>query len=155
MENKIEFTQIPNAYPYALANSGHVYNVNTKRRLKRQWIGNSWRTNIRRSDGTSFYFRHHDLESASRSCSSKATFDRETTRVLPDWPRYAVTPYGTVWCVNSGSRGRGAGGPFIVAEYYHRNKPHVNLSNKFGLRRRFAVKRLVEMAWGLDSSYAE
>ncbi len=149
MENKIEFTPIPNAFPYALANSGHVYNVNTKRRLKRQWIGNSWRTNIKRADGTSFYFRHHDLESASRSCTAKDTFDREVTKVIPEWPRYAVTSYGTVWCVVTGSRGRGAGGPFIVAEYFHRNKRHVNLSNKFGKRRRFSVDRLVKEAWGI------
>lgn len=155
MDQKIEFTPIPNAYPYALSNSGHVYNLNTKRRLKRQWVGNSWRTNIRRSDGSSFYFRHNDINSANRKESSEGVLERENIRPIPDWPRYAVTPYGTIWCVNTGARGRGAGAPFIVSEFYHRNKRHVNLSNKFGMRRRQSVKRLVDLAWGIDSEFRE
>ena len=155
MDQKIEFKPIPNAYPYALSSTGHVYNVNTQRRLKRQWVGNSWRTNIRRSDGSSFYFRHCDINSANRKESAEETFNRENTRVVPDWPRYAVTPYGTIWCVTTGARGRGAGAPFIVAEFYHRNRRHVNLSNKFGVRRRQSVKRLVEITWGADSEFKE
>jgi hypothetical protein len=74
---------------------------------------------------------------------------------LPDWPRYVATPYGTIWCVNTGARGRGAGAPFIVSEFYHRNKRHVNLSNKFGMRRRQSVKRLIDLTWGSDSEFRE
>lgn len=155
MDQKIEFTPIPNAFPYALSSSGYVYNVNTQRSLTRQWIGNSWRTNIRRSDGSPFYFRHCDINSANRKEASQSVLDRENTRPIPNWPRYAITPYGTIWCVTTGARGRGAGAPFIVAEFYHRNRRHVNLSNKFGVRRRQSVKRLVEITWGADSEFKE
>jgi hypothetical protein len=155
MDHRIEFTPIPNAYPYALSSSGEVYNLNTKRRLKRQWVGNSWRTNIRRSDGSSFYFRHNDINSANRKESSSNVLERENIRPIPDWPRYAVTPYGTIWCVSTGARGRGSGAPFIVSEFYHRNRRHVTLSNKFGERRVRPVKKLVELAWGVDSEFRE
>lgn len=155
MDQIIEFKPIPNAYPYALSNTGHVYNVNTQQRLKRQWVGNSWRTNIRRSDGSSFYFRHDDINSANRKDSATEVLEREKTRPIPNWPRYAITPYGTIWCVTTGARGRGAGAPFIISEFYHRNRRHVNLSNKFGMRRRFSVKRLVDLAWGVDNEFIE
>jgi len=155
MDQKIEFTLIPNAYPYALTNVGHVYNTNTKRRLKRQWIGNSWRTMIRSSDGSSFYFRHDDINSANRKELSESVLDRENTRPIPNWPRYEITPYGTIWCVRTGARGRGSGAPFIVSEFFHRDKRHVNLSNKFGVRRRQSVKRLVDLTWGTDGEFKE
>jgi hypothetical protein len=154
MANTITFTDIPNAYPYAYASTGYVYNMNSKRRIKRQWIGNSWRSNIRRSDGTTFYFRHDDINSACKLAAVTATLAREELRTIPDYPRYAVTPYGAVWCVRTGSRGRNANAPFIVSEHYHRNRRFVTLANKFGDRRSFSTKRLTQLVWGGDSNYA-
>jgi len=149
MERTIDLTPIPNAPPYALSKSGYVYNVKTNKRMKRQWIGNSWRTNIRRPDGkTSFYFRHNDIDSAARKERFEDVLSREETKGIPGWSRYEITPYGTVWCVSAGTRGRGAGGPFIVSEFTHRNKSHVNLTNKFGVRRRHSVESLIRSAWG-------
>ena len=143
-------TLIPNT-GYALANNGYVYNMKTKKRLKRQWIGNSWRTNCSRLDGSSFWFRHDDICSATRSEALKASLSREDTRPVAEWPKYAVTRYGAIWCVSSGSRGRGAGGPFLVSEFLHRGKPHVNLTGKYGKRRCVAVKKIVQDTWGDDA----
>jgi len=145
--NPVSFTPIPDTC-YALASNGFVYNTKTKKRLKRQWIGNSWRTNCNRLDGTSFWFRHDDIQSATRSEALKASLSREDTLPVTGWPKYATTRYGAIWCVASGSRGRGAGGPFLVSEFLHRGKPHVNLSDKYGKRRCVSVKRIVQTTWG-------
>ena len=136
---------------YGLASNGYVYNMKSKKRLKRQWIGNGWRTNCSRLDGTSFWFRHNDIRSATRSEALKAAFSREDTLPLTGWPKYATTRYGAIWCVASGSRGRGAGGPFLVSEFLHRGKPHVNLSDKYGKRRCVAVNRVVKETWGEEA----
>jgi hypothetical protein len=143
-------TPIPNTN-YGLASNGYVYNMGTKKRLKRQWIANGWRTNCTRLDGTSFWFRHNDIGSATRSEALEASLSREDTLPLTGWPKYATTRYGAIWCVASGSRGRGAGGPFLVSEFLHRGKPHVNLSDKYGKRRCVSVKKVVQDTWGEDA----
>jgi hypothetical protein len=143
-------TLIPNTR-YALANNGYVYNMRTKNRLKRQWVGNGWRTNCTRLDGTSFWFRHSDLNSATRSEALKASLSREDTLPVTGWPKYATTRYGAIWCVKPGTRGRGAGGPFLVSEFLHRGNPHVNLSDKYGKRRCVSVKKLVQATWGEEA----
>ena len=153
MANTVTFTDIPNAYPYSLASTGYVYNMNSKKRIKRQWIGNSWRSNIKRSDGSTFYFRHDDINSACALDAAMATLAREELKVIPDYPRYAVTPYGAIWCVKTGSRGRNARAPFIVSEYYHRNRRFVTLANKVGERRSFSTKKLTQIMWGDSSEY--
>ncbi len=49
---------IEGASQYALAPSGYIYNVDTKRRLKRDWIDGRWQTLVKTDDGRSCRVQH-------------------------------------------------------------------------------------------------
>lgn len=137
-------TPIPNAPDYALSDSGYVYNVKTKRRMKRQWISGVWRSHVRRADGTPFYVRHDRILNPD----SGDMLDREVLKPIPDFQRYAVTPYGAVWCVRPAVYGPKAGRPYIVNEHLRSKRRYVKLSDKFGKQKNVPVARIMELVYG-------
>jgi hypothetical protein len=143
-----ELKPLSNAPDYALAESGYVYNVKTKRRIKRQWVSGRWRSHIRDSAGKPFYLCHD-------SCNINAASDtlaREQIRLLPDNQKYGVTPYGAIWCLKPACKGPNAGEPFILKEHFRGNHRYVKIANKFGQQRAINVKRLMEQTWGTVQS---
>jgi len=141
---QIEMKPLPDAPDYALAASGYVYNVKTKRRIKRQWISGRWRSHVRNSKGEPFYLCHDSCEANAAS----DTLARESIRPLPDNQKYGVTPYGAIWCLKPACKGPNAGEPFILKEHFRGNHRYVKIANKFGQQRAINVKRLVEQTWG-------
>ena len=128
---------IDGASSYALAPSGYIYNVNTKRRLKREWIDGRWQTKVKTDDGRSCRVPHDTLHVPSQ------TLPTAKYTPLPDYPDYAVTPYGAVWKVRN-LRGRRGRHPFIVTEYYRGTKPYVRLRNKYGKQHNVPVSRIMD-----------
>ena len=128
---------IEGASDYALAPSGHIYNVNTKRRLKREWIDGRWQTKVKTDDGRSCRVQHDTLHVPSQ------TLPTDSYTPIPDYPDYAVTPYGAVWKVRN-LRGRRGRHPFIVTEYYRGTKPYVRLRNKYGKQHNVPVARIMD-----------
>ena len=57
---------IEGASRYALAPSGYIYNVDTKRRLKRDWIDGRWQTLVKTDDGRSCRVQHDLLHVPSQ-----------------------------------------------------------------------------------------
>jgi hypothetical protein len=135
-------TPIPNAPDYAIAESGYVYNVKTKRRLKRQWISGVWRTHVRDAKGKPFYLNH------GRALPSGDVLANEQLRPIPDFQRYAVTPYGAVWCVTPSIYGPNAGRPYIVSEHTRSKRRYVKMTDKFGKQRNVPVSRIMEQVYG-------
>ena len=135
-------TPIPNAPDYAIADSGYVYNVKTKKRLKRQWISGVWRTHVRDARGKPFYLCH------DRQLPSSDVLDNEQLRPIPDFQRYAVTPYGAVWCVTPSAYGPNAGRPYIVSEHTRSKRRYVKMTDKFGKQKNVPVARIMEQVYG-------
>jgi hypothetical protein len=136
------FTNIPSAPNYAMSEDGHVYNLKTNRRLKRQWCGGRWRTRILHPEsGKPIYIRHdrflHESPTAQRDALA-----RESYRLIPDFPNYGVTPYGAIWCVNPI---RSA--PYIVAEQLRGTRRYVKLTNKHGKRCNIPVAGIMAKVW--------
>lgn len=137
-------TPIPNAPDYAIADSGYVYNVKTKQRLKRQWISGVWRSHVRDATGKPFYVCH------DRPTVSTDVLNHEELSPIPDFQRYAVTPYGAVWCVTPLAFGPHAGKPYLVSEYfrYRSQRRYVKLTDKFGKQKSVALARIMEQVYG-------
>tara|TARA_R110000751_G_scaffold278178_2_gene379908 strand:- start:60 stop:482 length:423 start_codon:yes stop_codon:yes gene_type:complete len=128
---------IEGASNYVLTPSGYIYNVNTKRRLKREWIDGRWQTKLKTNDGHSCRVQHDTLHVPSR------TPPHDSYTPIPDYQDYAVTPYGAVWKIKN-LRGRRGRHPFIVTEYYRGTKPYVRLRNKYGKQHNVPLSRIME-----------
>ena len=68
-------------------------------------------------------------------------------RCIENWPRYAVTNYGAVYCIVPPTRGKGAKGCFLVKERMIRKTPYVSLYDHGGHRKTIKVSDLVDSAW--------
>jgi hypothetical protein len=136
------FTNIPCAPNFAMSEDGHVYNLKTKKRLKRQWVGGRWRTRILNPDSGKPIYLRHDQYLHQQPSAAASTLARETTRPVPDFPNYAVTPYGAVWCVNPAR-----GNPYIVSEALRGTTRYVKLTNKYGKRRNVRVAGIMANVW--------
>lgn len=136
MQNEVTFQPIAGASDYALSSNGFVYNTKTNRRLSRSWSGAGWRTQIKTDDGTNVHLDHADPDSCTR------TLPRDSYTPIPDYPDYAVTPYGAVWKVKNlrGARGRH---PFIVQVSYRGNQPYVRLKNTEGRKHNIPMSRIM------------
>ena len=128
---------VEGASRYALSPSGYIYNVDTKRRLKRDWIDGRWQTLVKTDDGRSCRVQHDLLHVPSQ----KPPTDEYVP--IPDYPDYSVTPYGAVWKVHN-LRGRRGRHPFIVTEYFIGRQPYVRLRNKYGKRHNVPVSRIMD-----------
>jgi hypothetical protein len=137
-------TTIPNAPDYAIAESGFVYNVKTKRRMKRQWISGCWRSHIRDANGKSFYLCHDRIPTSQ----NHDVLAQEQLKPIPDFQRYAVTPYGAVWCVTPAIYGPHAGKPYIVSEHFRSKRRYVKLTDKFGKQKNVSLARIMEQVYG-------
>ncbi len=127
---------IEGASQYALAPSGYIYNVKTKRRLKRCWVDGRWQTKVKTDDGRTCRVQHDLLHVPLQEPPTDEYVP------VPDYPDYSVTPYGAVWKVRN-LRGRRGRHPFIVTEYFRGRQPYVRLRNKYGKQHNVPVSRIM------------
>jgi len=132
------FTPIKGASDYGLSPRGYIYNVKTKRRLKRHWISNQWHSTVVTDDGRSIRVSHENPDARTLHLPT------DTYVPVPDFPDYVVTPYGAVWKVKN-LRGPRSRQPFMVTEYYHRkHQPYVRLRGKHGKQCHVPVSRIMD-----------
>jgi len=82
-----------------------------------------------------------------RVLTPEIVLEKLRARRISNWPRYAVTHYGAVYCVVPPTRGRGAKGCFLVKERLIRKTPYVSLYDHGGQRKTIKVSDLVDSAW--------
>jgi len=82
-----------------------------------------------------------------RVLTPEIVLEKLKARRISNWPRYAVTNYGAVYCVVPPTRGRGAKGCFLVKECQIRKTPYVSLYDHGGHRKTIKVSDLVDSAW--------
>ena len=129
---------------------GEVYR---KGKLLMQQVRSGRRyANIYRKDGSRWMFdslriakllfglRHADL-------TAPLILSNIGAREIPEWPRYAVTNYGAVYCIDPPLRGPNAGRCFMLYERLKGKHPYVTLYNHDGTRRCCRVSDIVSMAW--------
>ncbi len=139
---------IPNASDYALLPSGYVFNTKTCKRLRRWWNGERWKTLITNNDGKRVHFAHDSLDSPDVELSLKHILEFEGAKPLPDFPRFAITSYGCVYCIKPESRGRTAGRVSAVSEFMRGDTRYVSLKHESGIRKQVPVDKLVKSVWG-------
>jgi len=141
---------IPNASNYEIDPDGFVYRKGKRLRLRRQ--GRHWYAQIYDDNRKSHFF---DSERLARVMfgDKELTLRREDiednfkVRTVPMFPRYVVTSYGAIYCIDPPKRGKNAGTCYLVHESLSRGKPYVTLYQKDGTCRRKQVAWVVEQAW--------
>jgi hypothetical protein len=139
---------IPNASDYALLPSGYVFNTKTCKRLRRWWNGERWKTLITNNDGKRVHFAHDSLDSPDVELSLEHILEFEGAKPLPEFPRFAITSYGCVYCIKPESRGRTAGRVSAVSEFMRGDTRYVSLKHESGIRKQVPVDKLVKSVWG-------
>ena len=82
-----------------------------------------------------------------RALTPEIVLEKLKARRISNWPRYAVTNYGAVYCIIPPTRGVGAKGCFLVKERQIRKTPYVSLYDHGGQRKTIKVSDLVDSAW--------
>ena len=140
MSDTQTLTPIQGASDYSLSENGYVYNTKTKKRMARRWIDSGWQTQVKADDGSTRRIRHTDPEARTR------TLPLDSYAPIPNYPDYAVTPYGAVWKIKN-LVGGGGRHPFIVTESYRGNQPYVRLRNMEGKKHNIPVSRIMNTCY--------
>ena len=146
------FTLIPRTKHYYLSKEGFVYNLKTRKRLKKSFDGHDIYTWVFDTDGKKFKFfynkknkiplPHYPLERVMEECME-----------IPDYPDYAINPRGLVWRITPREKGPNAGRIYVLSEHIHQNKTYVWLVHPDNslLRKRVRPYHLAKQVWGDDA----
>ena len=160
---KLETTRktIPNASKYEIDPDGFVYRKegqlmdNTARQTRRLRLSHSngrWSALVYNDEGKQWRF---DPERLARSLfhdpDPVLTYDdvmnNFKTRPVAGFPRYVVTAYGAIYCIDPPKRGKNAGSCYLVHETLKRGRSYVTLRDYDGSRKLLKVDNVVKRAW--------
>ena len=141
---------IPNT-PYEIDEYGDVFRHDKK--MSQSYKSGKWYAKVRDNNGRQWQFDSLRLaKELFGECEIQLNRDDiENTigaKTIPDYPRYSITPYGAVYCIEPPKRGRYAGQRYLLREYLNRDHPYVTLYRYDGTRRCVRVSQLVDMVWG-------
>jgi hypothetical protein len=157
----IETKKIAKAAPFEIDKNGFVYRRSPQgklKKMKQRYVCSRWYATIRNDEGRSWTF---DSERLAESMFNKPkthftkedVFEKFEVRMIPEWARYVITPYGAIYCVDPPKRGRNAGKCFLLREFLMSGgHPYVTLYHSDGTRRNKRVATLVAEVWGKDSA---
>lgn len=142
---------LPSASRYEIDFYGFVYRNGKKLKLRRH--GANWFAYIYDDKGKAHSF---DSEKLARTLfnGDEEVLTRDLieesfkVRTVPEFPRYVVTAYGAVYCIDPPKRGRNAGSCYLVSEILkNKNKSYVTLYKADGTCRKKQVAWVVKSAW--------
>ena len=148
---KLKRKRIPQALKYEVDECGFVYRGPKK--LAMNFRSGKWYIQLRGNDGKNYTV---DSEKLTRQIfgDKELEFSREDVltklqaRPIEEFPRYAVTSYGAVYCIDPPKRGSRAGERYLLSEKLHNGKRYVTLYHADGRRRTRQVEHLVRDTWG-------
>ena len=148
--NKTMTKTIPFAKNYEIDSDLNVYNRGRPVKLT-QKSGTKY-ASIYCDDGTRRFIKATRLAEEAfgepqRVLTPEIVLGTLKARRIENWPRYAVTNYGAVYCIVPPTRGKGAKGCFLVKERMIRKTPYVSLYDHGGHRKTIKVSDLVSSAW--------
>tara|TARA_R100000734_G_scaffold4452_2_gene3907 strand:- start:2340 stop:2819 length:480 start_codon:yes stop_codon:yes gene_type:complete len=147
----IEKRPIPDT-KYEIDQHGFVYNKG--RRLRSQYKSGRWYCRIYTKAGRQLSIDVKKLadllfsESAPPKLTREIIEGRINARPLPEHPRYSVTEYGAVYCMEPPRRGPNAGKLYMVSTKTNvSGKKYVALYDYEGCNRYVQVQALVDSVW--------
>tara|TARA_B100000212_G_scaffold289530_1_gene230845 strand:- start:49 stop:555 length:507 start_codon:yes stop_codon:yes gene_type:complete len=159
-ESEIETKNLYGASAYAVDEEGNVYRKTHRgvlRKLKTREVCSKTYVTIRNDHGRSWSFDTKRIAQALfkqpiQKYTKQDILELFDVKMIPDWARYVITPYGAVYCIDPPKRGRNAGGAYMLREFLMGGHPYVTLYHSDGTRRNKRVRTLVEETWGEDSA---
>ncbi len=142
---------IPHTDSYEIDEHGFVFRRNKK--LSQTFRCGTWYAKVVDKNGKQWNFNSEKLAKSlfgeeDIQLSRKDIEEVIGARAVPDYPRYSVTPYGAVYCVEPPRRGRQAGRRYLLNESLKNGHPYVTLYRYDGTRRCVRLSKVVNMAWG-------
>ena len=142
------FKLIPHTTHYAYYPiTNLVMNLKTDRVLKPQWVGDMLRTKVVDTNGKPFYFVHDNIDKPPTLTREQVLQD-EGAKLLPDYPRYAITELGVIYCVEPKKRGRKANRIHVVNTHDHQGWESASLMAPDGKIHKVRVDKILKSIWG-------
>lgn len=132
---------IKGASKYGVSSSGYVYHLRKGKQLTRFWSPARGNYSIVQADDGRRCRAY--ISDSGAEIASDSTQTPDDLKMIPNYPNYAITPYGAVWRV-SGIRNPK---PHIVTEHIRGESSYVQLRNKFGKRHNRKVSDLLKLTW--------
>jgi hypothetical protein len=144
------FKLIPRTAHYALYPvTNLVMNLKTERVLTPQWQGGMLRTKVVDENGKPFYFVHDNIDKpAPPTLTREQVLQDEGARILPDYPRYAITELGVLYCIEPSPRGRKPNRIHVVNTHDHQGWESASLTDWEGKTRNVRIDKALELMWG-------
>lgn len=146
------FKLIPRTTHYAFYPvTNLVMNLKTERVLKPQWgqTEGTLRTKVVDSDGKPFYFVHESINKPEPpTLTREQVLQDEGAKILPDYPRYAITELGVLYCIEPKKRGRKANRIHVVDTHDHQGWESASLMTPDGKTRKVRIDKVVAELWG-------
>jgi len=140
---------------YAIDQHGFIYRKG--RRLLSQYKSGKWYSTLTLDSGRRVNVDTQKLASAiftperPPELTKEMIQDRIKAIPIPDYPRYSITDYGAIYCMEPPRRGTNAGKMYLVSDRTNsRGHAYVLLYDYEGCRRNKRVSELVESAWGVS-----
>jgi len=142
---------IPDTHSYEIDKNGFVYRKG--KRIALQKRGEKWFAQVYTRAGKKVSF---DAERLARAVFGEEEYilsqrDIEKNydvRSVPEFPRYVVTPYGAIYCIDPPKRGKNAGRCYLLNATMKPKSSYVTLYLSDGRKRMKRVKDVVASAWG-------
>jgi len=141
---------LPDTHSYEIDEHGFVYRKGKRIQLQRR--GSRWFAQVYTKAGKRLSF---DSERLARTMFGEKEYilNREdieanfNVRPVPDFPRYVVTPYGAIYCIDPPKRGKNAGRCYLLNTVLKSKSSYVTLYLHDGRRRSKRVQDVVKSAW--------
>jgi hypothetical protein len=147
---------IPNATNYTIDSDNRLYRDGKRLRVRRSANGVFGRVEC--DDGVR---RRLNFASVVGSPETQLTheyvFERENARLHEEFPDYAVTNYGDVYCLRKSKSGVHANSYYIVPDFLHgpTNKRYISIRRADGRRYQIRLARFVRYVWGDGANFNE
>tara|TARA_R100000655_G_scaffold32826_4_gene64831 strand:+ start:507 stop:971 length:465 start_codon:yes stop_codon:yes gene_type:complete len=144
------FSLIPRTDNYVYSEqSDRIYNMKTGRELQPADSGRvgALRTKITAKDGSKFWCVHDDIGKPEPPDLTREQVLQDA-RIIPDYPRYAVTRGGQIFCIEPRIMGRKPKRIHIVDTHEHQGWEHASLTCSDGKTRKVRVNKVVSKVWG-------
>ena len=141
---------VPKASNYEVDEHGFIYRG--RQRISQRYRSGRWYSQIRGDDGRNYTIEGIKLAEhvfgEDLQLSRNDILNSLKAKIIEEFPRYAITSYGAVYCIDPPRRGPKAGQRFLVSEKEQHGKKYVTLYHIDGRRRTVQVNKLVQASWG-------
>jgi hypothetical protein len=144
---------IPNAKSYSVDGLLRVFREGHPVRARHSETGVFAR--LRCDDGVT---RRVNIAKVGRAVVTREfIFAQQNARTHPDFPDYAVTAYGDLYCTRPPKAGRHANECYSVPDFFHgrSGKRHVSIRRPDGRRYIVRLAKLVQEVWGSKSRFSQ